>query len=87
VQWKDVTSYSRDDKERIPSSFETRAGDLRITVTRHIHYPPDVWLLSVAEYSRLNLIELRSRDLADAQAEALTLVRTRLHEALAAMGE
>lgn len=86
MQWKDVTSYSRDDQERIPGSWEVRAGGLRIAVARHIHYPPDVWLLRT-NWTTVDMIELHSRDLAGAQAMALDIVRTRLSEALTALDE
>lgn len=43
--WKDVTSYSQGDKERIARSWEYRAGKFRITVTR-LH-GADGWYLTV----------------------------------------
>ncbi len=42
VQWKDSTSYSRDEKEKIPTSFSCSIGDNNITITcGHIHYRPE----------------------------------------------
>lgn len=31
--WRNCTSYSRDDKERIPTGFELKVGDCRIVIT------------------------------------------------------
>lgn len=32
-EWKDVTSYSRDDRDRIPTSYAKSIGGLRLTIT------------------------------------------------------
>lgn len=38
--WKDITSYRRSDKDRLPTTFETQVGDLQLVVTcSHIYYP------------------------------------------------
>lgn len=38
TEWKDVTSYSRDDKEKTPTTYESKFGDLRLVITcSHIH--------------------------------------------------
>lgn len=38
--WKDITSYSSDDKEKIPIIFQTEIGDCKIFITcGHIHHP------------------------------------------------
>lgn len=34
LKWKDITSYSRDDKERTPQTWEARLGGVRVCVTR-----------------------------------------------------
>ena len=39
IQWKDITSFSQHDKERIPTCFECKNGDMNIVVTcSHINY-------------------------------------------------
>jgi len=41
-KFTDCTSYSRDDKNRIPTTFETKAGEIRIVITNgHRDYRPD----------------------------------------------
>lgn len=45
TQWRDCTSYSRDDKERVPTTYEITHGYLRIVITcGHIRYRPN-WVL------------------------------------------
>jgi hypothetical protein len=70
--WKDETSYTQGDKERIPRSWVRWDGLLRVTVHRHIHYPPDQWLLSCAPW--FDKRELESKDADAAKDEAVTLV-------------
>lgn len=42
--WEDSTSYSRDDKNKIPNMFSTRVGEHRITITcGHRDYRP-LWV-------------------------------------------
>ena len=39
--WKDITSYSRDVKERIPTTFQTIVGECHIFITcNHTIYQP-----------------------------------------------
>jgi hypothetical protein len=45
LPWKNITSYSQRDTDRTPKTWEASFGKLRVCVTRHIDYPPDVWLL------------------------------------------
>lgn len=44
VTWEDCTSYSRGDKERVPTTFSTTIGGLKIVITcAHIDLK-DKWL-------------------------------------------
>jgi hypothetical protein len=48
VKWKDITSYSQSEKDRTPRTFQWCLPHyIRVTVTRHRDYDPDVWLLGV----------------------------------------
>ncbi len=67
-KWKDVTSYSRDDKEWIPRIWELRLNECKVVVHRHIHHP-GTWLLTCRELH----IE-RSDLLTDDQNEAFNKV-------------
>jgi len=47
--WKDSTSYIRDDKSRIPTSFSTNIGSCRISITcGHRDYRPE-WVFHCYE--------------------------------------
>lgn len=84
VKWKDVTSFSQGDTDRTPRSWTANAGRIRIDVHRHIHYPPDVWLLS-CDALRIDNNELPSRDIEDAKCEAVAVVRGLLEAAIGEM--
>ena len=53
--WKDVTIYSRNDTERVPTIFETEIGGCRISIViGHIYYP-NIWIMNCYE---LNIKEM-----------------------------
>uniref|UniRef100_A0A6H2A083 Uncharacterized protein n=1 Tax=viral metagenome TaxID=1070528 RepID=A0A6H2A083_9ZZZZ len=72
IQWKDETSYSISDKERMPSIWEARINAIDICVHRHIHYPGK-WLLA-SRYIGIEKKELNSNDIDEAKKEALFIV-------------
>jgi hypothetical protein len=48
MEWKDITSYSRNDEERRPTTWELKQGRLRIVVTcSHVEYRGK-WVLRCA---------------------------------------
>ena len=84
TQWKDATSYSRGERGQTePRSWEIRMGHeyvVNVTVTRHIDYGNDAWLmLCFPLFPKGKLLE--SKDLADAKVEALTIVEEALRHA------
>lgn len=82
-QWKDQTSYSRDDRERTPSVWQLQlTRDIRITVVRkHIHNP-DSWVMHCNPWFDTHSLDLtpipENRD--EAMARALSKVRTKIEE-------
>lgn len=76
MKWEDRTSYYPG-KERIPHTWELQLPILRITVTHHIDYPPDMWLMNCHGLG-INYKKLFSKDVEDAKKEAIVLVRNRL---------
>lgn len=83
--WVDATGYGQGDpRQRTPRTWEAKFAWLRVCVTRHMDFSPDTWLLRAHDVG-LELVILSSRDLKDAQAEAVLLVRARLEQALAAL--
>lgn len=76
--WKDATSYSRDDKERKPTTFEARSGALRIVVTcGHMDYRPK-WVMHCYVLGIDTLPLEKSETKEQAQAEAVEIVFKRL---------
>lgn len=82
--WKDITSYSRNDTERIPSVFEAKNGHLSICVLNsHRDYRPE-WVMHCVEL-RIDTRHLPHAKTADeAKKEALTVVYERLDDLLKA---
>lgn len=71
LEWKDASSYSRSDKERIPTVWELKIEGLRIVIHRIIHCPG--WHISCYD---LNIEDeyLYTEDLEEAKAKGLDLV-------------
>ena len=76
ITFKDVTSYSRRDKKKIPQTFEARIAGVRLTVTRHIYYRPDQWVVSTSD-DLIHQQPLESTDLQDAMQEAVNTLMER----------
>lgn len=78
-EWTDETSYQKGEKDRTPRTWTIRAGKLRITVTRHIHFPKDAWVLRCEPFCDAH--ELAAKDIDSAKSEALAYIRLELDEA------
>lgn len=74
IEFKDTTSYSRDEKDRTPRTWQAHIGKFSITVTRHINYDPDVWI-AMTSPDILDKKVLKSKDIEDAKKEAIDLFR------------
>jgi hypothetical protein len=75
--WKDATSYSQNDKEKKPVTFEAEHGPLRVTVTcGHIYYPGK-WIMHCFSLN-MKEVELKAKSREQAQQEALDLIARRL---------
>lgn len=84
MEWKDTTSYSRGDLERVPRTWELRTQRIVVVVTRHIDYPGK-WLL---RSHPINLERtLNADEVEQAKLEALGYVRGYLHRALEDLGD
>ena len=75
-KWEDISSYSRNDKERIPSVWQIDIGGLSLCVHRHIHYPKDSWLFSCDLL--FDKYELDSKNIDEAKDEAINLVKIKI---------
>lgn len=76
--WKDATSYSKNDSERIPRVWETMAGASKITVHRHIFYK-DTWLITCRNLG-IEHRDLKTDDLKEAKTRAIEIVVDRALE-------
>jgi len=87
IQWKDVSSWSRTETDRSePKSWEAKIGVFRLTVHRHIHYPPDTWLAS-CQPDVFDKLELRSKKIDEAKGEAVAKLKVICADALKAIGQ
>ena len=80
MEWKDITTYSKNDEERVPSVWNISIGGMRVCVHRHIGYAKDDWLLSTYFPGFFDRKLLQSKDIEKAKYEALMLVRDRANE-------
>lgn len=77
MNWTDSTSYSRDDKERVPVSWSTEIGGLRITVTcGHIHHKPD-WVMHCFNIG-IDTLPITATNAEDAKLIAIKIVKSRI---------
>lgn len=84
TRWDDATPYSQGDKIRTPRTWELTAHPLRVVVTRHVDYPPDVWLVRLYPLHREWSLP-PGLTAEQAQAQAITLATTVLKDALSAL--
>jgi len=89
-EWKDQTSYSRGEKERVPSVWVMQlTREVRISVVRSHIYNPENWVMHCAPWFDTHSLNLPStvenRD--EAMSRAIALVREKITEAAAAMRE
>ena len=79
IEWKDVTNYSPDDKERKPRAFAINFGDLRVSVTSgHIYYRGK-WVMHCAPF--YDTRPLAGTTEAEAKCQAVALVQVKIEEA------
>lgn len=88
TQWRDCTSYSRGDKERVPTSYEIKHGWLRICITcGHIYHRPK-WVLHCGalgiDSKRITVLDnyqfTADDDLDTVKARAIEIVDNRIDE-------
>ena len=74
IEWKDVSSYSRGDEQKIPNDWQLITRSLRINVHRHKDYDSDMWLLSCYDVAKIQM-PLRCKNINYAKKEAIELVQ------------
>ena len=80
MSWKNVSSFSARTKDRTPNAWKFNARGVILTVHRHIHYPPDVWLASAEPF--FDMKELTAKDPEKAKKEAIELVVSYLQKSI-----
>ncbi|MEY8416695.1 hypothetical protein AAK964_10370 [Tissierella praeacuta] len=75
MEWKDKTSYSRGDKERIPRVLELNIEGLRIVIHRIIHC--EGWYLTAYELN-INDFFLETEDVVEAKNKGLEVIVGRI---------
>lgn len=79
AEWRDATSYSRDDKERKPTAFALKFGGIRLSVTSgHIYYRGK-WVMHCEPF--YNTYPLAGTTEAEAKSQAVALVQIKIEEA------
>ena len=80
-RWKDITSFSETDKERMPRTWELSFGGFRLIVTRHRAFAPDMWVMTCAPWWTMP-IEIGAMDVDLARRIAIDRVRFELQKAI-----
>ncbi len=78
--WKDITTYSQGDKERIPRSWQMDIGMFRLIVTRK--HGLEGWFMDV--HGIISFRRLESEEISDAKLEALAGLKNILKSAFEA---
>ena len=79
MAWQDISTYSKYEVKRTPSTWATDIVNIRVIVTRHIDYPKDVWLLMCGILGQ-KLVVLSTGTAEDAQHKALEYIQDQLHQ-------
>ena len=79
MEWKDVTTYDRYDKERIPTCFSTSIGDLIITVVSSHIYHKGEWVMHCYNIG-INTLPLNVKTLDEAKEKAIENVKNKITE-------
>lgn len=76
--YKDITSYSRDDRERKPRILENSVNDIIFKIHKHIYFE-DEWLLSCAELG-IDKKQLDTYEMEEAKVRGIMLMRKLLQD-------
>lgn len=67
--YKDITTYSKSEKDRTPRVLENEANGIEFTVHKHIYYG-DEWLLTCRELG-IEMKSLNTQDMEEAKEKAI----------------
>ncbi len=85
-KWEDTSSHAQGTKDKTPREWTMYISGraLRIKIHRHIHYPPDAWLVT-CHPKLLEQLQLEATDAEEAKKEAIRLVKAELERLLAGL--
>ena len=83
LQWNNTTSYSQNEKDRTPRTWQMDVCGIRICVTRR--FGLQGWYLICEPWHSQRL--LKSTDVDDAKTEAMELIGRRARDLAKAFGE
>jgi hypothetical protein len=80
MNWKDTTSYSRDDKDKVPSCWTTETRKIRISVLNGHRFYPGQWVmhcydLNIRERIIGNMTDMNEDD---AKSKSIDIARKEL---------
>lgn len=81
-KWKDITTYMRGEKERVPKTWGLFLQELgyKVVVTRHI-YAENTWILR-CQKADIEFLDLETDDIDEAKEKAITIIKNYLNELL-----
>ncbi|QWU14364.1 hypothetical protein SAMN04487895_101669 [Paenibacillus sophorae] len=82
IEWKDKSSYSRNDKEKVPNCWLALLNGIDVKIHRHIYYPKDTWLMS-SDFMQIKQQVLENTDDELARQEAIEKIKTKIEENIA----
>lgn len=84
-KWNDTTSYRKGETDATPRAWTIHFADrFSVIVHRHIHYPPNAWLVSCHEL-QIDNKPLRNDKVEKAKAEAVAFIESHLSTMLDAV--
>lgn len=73
IIWKDISTFSKNDKEKISYCFSCEIADLRtVIVYNHIHHPKK-WIMNCYKIS-IDEVELSAKNLEEAKTESIKII-------------
>lgn len=78
LKWKEKSSGYSDKK--VVTGAESRAGEFKLSIHRHIYHEPDAWLASAD--GLFSAKKMKSKDLSEAKSQATAILQGIFEEAL-----
>lgn len=86
MNWKDVSSFARGEKDRTPISWELRFGDFRMSLSHHIDSPGEWVLKCPPMFTHLTVGKIGD-DVGSLKLSSVNLIRLALESSLRELNE